>query len=61
LADRVALSVERNRGKQELSPMNPYERRIIHSSLQNYKNISTHSVGEEPNRYVVVEYKREEV
>jgi spoIIIJ-associated protein len=59
LADRIALTVEAKKSRHELEPMNPYERRIIHSSLQNYKNIITYSEGEEPNRHVIIEYKRE--
>jgi len=61
LADRIALSVEKKRGRHELEPMNPYERKIIHSSLQNYRNIVTYSEGEEPNRHVIIEYQREQV
>ena len=61
LADRIAINVEKRHSKHVLEPMNPYERRIIHSSLQNYKNIITYSEGEEPNRYVIIEYKREEI
>jgi spoIIIJ-associated protein len=38
--------------------MNPYERRIIHSTLQNNKYVETHSVGEEPNRKVVITLKQ---
>lgn len=41
----------------KLEPMNPYERRIIHSSLQDYKGVSTHSEGEEPYRRVVITKK----
>lgn len=41
----------------KLEPMNPYERRIIHSSLQNHKGVSTHSEGEEPYRRVVISKK----
>lgn len=59
LADRIAQKVQKSRGKYELEPMNPYERRIIHSALQSYKNITTYSNGEEPNRYVIIEYKHE--
>ncbi len=58
LADKIALKVEKTRSKYELEPMNPYERRIIHSALQNYEHITTYSVGEEPNRYVVIDFKR---
>ena len=61
LADRIAINVEKRHTKHVLEPMNPYERRIIHSSLQNYRNIITYSEGEEPNRYVIIEYKREEI
>ena len=59
LADRIAQKVQKSRGKYELEPMNPYERRIIHSSLQSYKNINTYSEGEEPNRHVIIEYKQD--
>ena len=41
-----------------LEPMNPYERRVIHSALQNDRFVSTHSEGEEPYRHVVVTLKR---
>ena len=37
-----------------LEPMNPYERRIIHSALQDYRGVTTHSTGTEPNRRVVI-------
>lgn len=58
LAQRVADKVEKTRRNITLEPMNPYERRIIHSTLQDFKFIETHSVGEEPNRKVVVRYSR---
>ena len=58
LADRIALKVEKTKTSYELEPMNPYERRIIHSALQNYEHVTTHSEGEEPNRHIVIEYKR---
>jgi len=61
LADKIAQNVQRKRGRYALEPMNPYERRIIHASLQNYKNIITYSEGEEPNRHIVIEYKRDKV
>lgn len=61
LADKIAQNVQRKRGRYVLEPMNPYERRIIHSALQNYKNIITYSEGEEPNRHIVIEYKRDKV
>ena len=58
LAKNVASKVKKTRRKVVLDPMNPYERRVIHSYLQNEKNITTKSEGEEPNRRVVVYYKR---
>lgn len=58
LADRIALNVERSKRSYELEPMSSYERRIIHSALQNYEHITTHSEGEEPYRHIVIEYKR---
>lgn len=54
LASRLADRVSRYRKNVTLEPMNPYERRIIHSSLQNNKFVETYSVGEEPNRKVVI-------
>lgn len=54
LANRLAERVSRYRKNVTLEPMNPYERRIIHSSLQNNKFVETYSVGEEPNRKVVI-------
>ncbi len=59
LADRIAMKVEKTRTKYVLEPMNPYERRIIHSALQSYKNIVTYSEGTEPYRHVVIDYKRD--
>ncbi|MCR5800742.1 MAG: protein jag [Lachnospiraceae bacterium] len=57
LAKNVAHKV-RNTGKPyELEPMNPYERRIIHSALQDNRYVETSSDGEEPNRHVVVKLK----
>ena len=54
LAKNVAYKVKRSRRPFSLEPMNPYERRIIHSALQNDKFVSTKSEGEEPFRHVVV-------
>jgi spoIIIJ-associated protein len=54
LARRIAQKVEKTGKSKTLEPMNPYERRIIHSTLQKNKNIETFSVGEEPNRKVVI-------
>lgn len=58
LAKNVAYKVKRTRRSVSLEPMNPYERRIIHSALQNDKYVSTHSEGEEPYRKVVVTLKK---
>ena len=58
LADRLAERVVRYRKSVTLEPMNPYERRIIHSTLQNNRYVNTHSVGEEPNRKVVITLKQ---
>lgn len=58
LAINIAKKVKRTRKTVFLEPMNPYERRIIHSSLQNDKFVETHSEGEEPYRKVVVTLKK---
>jgi len=60
LAKKLAYKVAKNRKSITLEPMNPYERRIIHATLQNYKNVETYSVGDDPNRKVVIRYKREQ-
>jgi spoIIIJ-associated protein len=57
LADRLAEKVIKYRKPVTLEPMNPYERRIIHSSLQNNRYVETYSTGEEPNRKVVIALK----
>ncbi|CCX75307.1 r3H domain protein [Dorea sp. CAG:105] len=54
LAKNIASKVKRTRRSVSLEPMNPYERRIIHSALQSDSAVSTHSEGEEPYRRVVV-------
>lgn len=59
LAKNISYKVKRTRRPVSLEPMNPYERRIIHSALQNDKYVTTHSEGEEPFRRVVVVPKRE--
>lgn len=56
LARRMAEKVSRTKRNITLEAMNPYERRIIHSSLQGFPNVDTYSVGEEPNRKVVIRY-----
>ena len=58
LAKNIAYKVKRNRRPVILEPMNPYERRIIHSTLQSDPYVTTHSEGEEPYRKVVVTLKR---
>ena len=58
LAKNIAFKVKRTRRAVSLEPMNPYERRIIHSALQGNKYVETVSEGEEPYRHVVVKLKR---
>ena len=58
LAKNIAHKVKRTRRSVALEPMNPYERRIIHSALQSDPFVTTHSEGEEPYRKVVVTLKR---
>jgi len=58
LAKNIAYKVKRTKHSVSLEPMNPYERRVIHSALQNDKYVTTHSEGEEPFRRVVVTLKR---
>ena len=58
LAKNVAYKVKRTKHSVSLEAMNPYERRIIHSALQNDKYVVTHSEGEEPFRHVVVTLKK---
>ena len=58
LAKNIAYKVKRTRRAVSLEPMNPYERRIIHSALQNDKYVTTHSEGEEPFRKVIVTLKK---
>jgi len=58
LAKNISYKVKRTKRAVSLEPMNPYERRIIHSALQNDRYVTTHSEGEEPFRRVVVTLKR---
>lgn len=58
LAKNIAYKVKRTKRPVSLEPMNPFERRVIHSALQNDKYVSTHSEGDEPYRHVVVTLKR---
>ena len=57
-ARKKAQQVLKNRRRTTLEPMNAYERHVIHASLQDMDNITTHSTGTEPNRRVVIEYVR---
>lgn len=58
LAKNIAFKVRKTRKPVVLEPMNPYERRIIHSALQGNKFVETYSEGNEPYRHVVVVYKK---
>lgn len=58
LAKNISYKVKRTKRPFSLEPMNPYERRIIHSALQNDKFVTTHSEGEEPFRRVIVTLKK---
>ena len=58
LANRMAAKVQRSGRRMVLEPMNPYERRILHATLQDNPHVTTHSEGEEPNRRVVIAPKR---
>ncbi|MBE5848228.1 MAG: protein jag [Lachnospiraceae bacterium] len=58
LARNISFKVKRTKRPVSLEPMNPYERRIIHSALQNDKYVTTHSEGDEPFRRVVVTLKK---
>lgn len=58
LAKNIAYKVKRTKCPVALEPMNPFERRVIHSALQNDKFVTTHSEGEEPYRHVVVTLKK---
>lgn len=58
LAKNISYKVKRTKRSVALEPMNPFERRIIHSALQNDKYVTTHSEGDEPYRHVVVALKK---
>ena len=58
LAKNIAYKVKRTKRSVSLEPMNPYERRIIHSALQNDRYVTTKSEGEEPYRHIIVMLKR---
>lgn len=59
LAKNIAYKVKRTKKAVSLEPMNPFERRVIHSALQNDRYVSTHSEGDEPFRHVVITLKRQ--
>ena len=54
LARKNAAQVARTGRSVAMEPMNPYERRVLHSALQGFKGVTTHSEGEEPNRRVII-------
>lgn len=58
LARKVAAKVAKYRRSVTLEPMNAYERHVIHAALQDWRDVSTHSTGTEPNRRIVVSYNR---
>ena len=58
LASNIAYKVKKTKRSVSLEPMNPFERRVIHSALQNDRFVTTHSEGEEPYRHVVVTLKK---
>lgn len=58
LAKNIAYKVKRTKRPVSLEPMNPFERRVIHSALQNDRFVTTHSEGDEPYRHVVVTLKK---
>lgn len=60
LAKRTAGIVARTRKSITLEPMNPNERRIIHSALQGYRNVTTYSTGKDPHRCIVITTKKKE-
>lgn len=58
-ARKIAREVARTKVEAKLETMNSYERRIVHNTLSNNKYVYTESIGEEPNRYVVIKLKEE--
>lgn len=59
LADRMARQCLKLRKPVKLKPMNAYDRRIVHTYLQNFKGVNTHSVGKEPNRCLIIDINRD--
>ena len=58
LARKTAAQVRASGRSVAMEPMNPYERRILHSALQGFRGVTTYSEGEEPNRHVVIAPER---
>ena len=58
LAERMAKIVVRTRREVKLEPMKPYERKIIHTKLQENNKVETKSIGEEPHRRIVISIKK---
>lgn len=59
LAKNLARDVVRTKTDVEMDNMNSYERRIVHNALTGFKGITTESIGEEPNRHIVIKYNNE--
>ena len=59
LSNRIADKVVKTGRRHIFEPMNPYERRVIHATLQNHPTVHTYSIGEEPNRKVVIALKND--
>ena len=59
IAKQTAKDVARTKIEASLDPMNSYQRRAVHNVLTNFKGVYTESVGEEPNRYVVIKPKED--
>lgn len=59
VAEKAAYKVRKNKRLFKLEPMNPYERRVIHSALQDNEFVTTYSEGEEPYRRIVIDIKKE--
>lgn len=55
----IVREVQKTKTDAKLDPMNSYQRRLVHSLISEYHNVSTESIGEEPERYVVIKYKGE--
>ena len=57
--DKIAKEVIKSKIDAKLDPMNSYERRIAHTVVSKYQELSTKSIGEDPNRYIVISYKQD--